>query len=147
MKTVFDDTPDSTYTLNRRITADQLYTQLADKLYASQENHKKNVREAINQFRINIAMCSKMDDAFGSNYEDCGEKAVQLVKSKDGSHLVRCPLSKCSSTTYKLRRHLRDIHPTLPDVAHEFAVEISKKIERNKGENIVSTIFLYLHVI
>ena len=90
--------------------------------------------EALDTLRLNNHMCRKMDAILGSNYEDDRENTSEVIKSKDGSHLMRCPVNACSSSTYKLRRHLRDVHPTLSEQDQELAVEISRKIEHNKGE-------------
>ena len=125
-KNVVDDFTDGTYTLTRRITSSQLVNDVVNKICRSKNVYKESIEEAITLLTENIVMCSKMDSYLGNEYYDCRE-AEELKISKDGSHLVKCPLGKCNSTTYKLRRHLKDVHQGLTNEALEFAVDISTK--------------------
>ena len=120
--------------MTRRVSSKQLINEFVDKIKIAQEIYKNSIENFIQEWKNNISMCSKMDEEFGEDYEGCVEDDAKVIKAKDGSHLTKCPISNCATKTFKLRRHLRDIHPSLSENVQEFAIDISKKIERNKGE-------------
>lgn len=57
---------------------------------------------------------------------------TEVKKQKDGSYSQACPVLDCNSTTFKIRRHLKDIHTELSLNQIEYAVLLAKQISRNK---------------
>lgn len=124
----------TSYTRTKRLSVSQLCERFASNVKEAQTSYSASINAAVDDLKLNLKMCERMDLYFGSEYNDETEESFQVIKSKDGSRLLRCPLQNCSTKTFKLRRHLRDVHSTLSDEGQNLAVEISQKFERNKGK-------------
>ena len=123
----------TSYSFTKRLSVKELCERFSTRIKECQISYTAGIKAAVDELKLNLNMCRRMDRIFGVDYKDETEESFQVLKAKDGSRLLRCPLQNCSTKTFKLRRHLRDVHPTLSDEGQDLAVEISQKFERNKG--------------
>lgn len=95
------------------------------------------MRNAHDKFERNIHVCIETDEILGVSenldYDDDLDISVPREKLKDGTRLLKCPLTPCSTSTFKLRRHLKQQHITLSEEQIDFAMNSARKFDTNKG--------------
>jgi hypothetical protein len=135
---VYSNVLGNSFTLTRRLTAKDLINSYVTALKRAQDAYIKEVEESHRYLLCNLQTCEKMDSVFGcdeSTEEFNGDESTieeqDAEQQKDGSYRVNCPVEKCKTRTYKIKRHLADIHLYSTD-EQEYGTKMAKKIERNR---------------
>lgn len=129
------------YTFTRRVTHDNLIKNFVNKLKKLQTSFKTSFEELFTGVRLNIQTCDRLDLVLGADSidEEESETLDDISILKDGSHKLKCPIQHCISSTFKLKRHLKDVHKIETTEQLDLATQISQKMERNKGVYCVYT--------
>ena len=135
---LLNETFHTSCTMKNRLTESSLLDKTAKELKDAQANYLKCIKETTQFLTCNWQICKKMDEILGcqdsnqSNQED-----EQIIKLKDGSLKLTCPLINCNLRTFKLKRHLATVHNDLKSNDIEFAVEVARQMEKNKKETSI----------
>ena len=124
------------YTFTNRLTQHQLFENFSTKIKEFQDQYKSSVEKEIQNLKLNVKTCLKMDKILGCDESENINGDVdtnEVKKLKDGTRKLQCPLLSCSTKSFKLRRHLKDVHNNISDEALNYAMQMALKMERNKG--------------
>ena len=122
-----------TSSLTKRTTVKELTDNFYLQVKSAQEIYKESVAKCILILRLNLETCIEIDGILGFN-----DTSVELpdntdiVTLKDGTHKIRCPMHNCPASTYKIKRHINEVHDALSNTEKEFALKLAHTMERNK---------------
>ena len=103
----------------------------------AQEKYKLVLSEAFEELFKTIKTCKEIDDMLGTSEalevsSDSTESNLHVLS--DGTKQCPCPIHKCSVKTFKIRRHLENIHKDLSKEQKDYAVKIAKVMANNCSE-------------
>ena len=124
-----------TYTLKQRLSAAELIKNYCHLINSAQEQYKEKIRDAELVLKRNLLTANKMDNLFKeadeeSKPENPPDQQVEKPLTGDQARLT-CPILGCNVKTLKLRRHIENIHSSLPGGSVDTAMQMAKLMNRN----------------
>lgn len=134
MESYVDASQAANYSLKKRISLEDLIESFVTEVSGLQKSYIDSVKTAFRRLSVNFTKCKEMDDVLGSyedsNFDTCDVDNVETLK--DGTRKLKCIIGSCQTSTYKLSRHINDLHKNLSNNQKEFAVQMARTISRNK---------------
>ena len=124
----------SNYSLKKRVSLNGLIKSFVSDVSTFQKYYIDSVETAFRTLAVNFTKCSEMDEVIG-NFEDpeLDTSDLDIVETlKDGSPKLNCLVGNCRTSTYKLSRHLTDLHKNLSHEQIKYVVSMARIISRNK---------------
>ena len=131
------------YGLRVRITEKMLTDMMTVRLKQAKDTYENVKSECLRILQRNLVPCVLMDKQFGSSISLSSQMTWDDVIN---AH-AECPLSGCTSTDKRLKRHLAQSHPSLPAESFSQALRCHETLLRNdtvpvncqKSVNILET--------
>lgn len=122
--------------MKKRWTTRQLIHSFCQTINDAHDQYRQKVEKAIHFLALNVRMAQKLDGLIGSGGDDTAtpsdeDERVDSHKAKDGSVSLRCPVSGCSTRTFKLKRHIDLKHTAITPERANYAVMAARKMEIN----------------
>ena len=134
---IFEEEFEESYTLKKRVSAEGIINEYIKRVKGTQQKYLEEIMNHEQFIKRNLLCALKMDKLFndgnnGASFDEA-DGFDEIVKQKDGTLQVKCPLFGCPSKTFKLHRHFQSQHPEVEEKVIRYAIAISKHIEKNKN--------------